>query len=146
MSRDALQRTVAWCGALLLCALVLQRYRAAGGPYFRWPATVLAHVYLGRHPQQHELEVVPKLEPLIPRGAQVTCFHPRDGQAWNDDSTYFTAIGLLPRNEVLPPVTAMAALQKSQLVEWVIAIDAPFTDSRYLEIATTEHGWLYHKH
>ncbi len=146
MSADALQRTVAWCGALLLCALLIQRYYAAGGPYFRPPVTVLDHVYLGRHPQRHELMVVPKLEPLIPRGADVTCFHPKKGRAWNDDSTYFTATGLLPRNRVLPPVTAGADVPKSEAVEWVIALDEPFPDSRYLEIAATEHGWLYHKH
>lgn len=146
MSRDALQRTVARCGAILLCALLVQRFYAAGGPYLHAPETILDHVYLGRHPQRSELMVVPQLEPLIPRGADVTCFHPKNGRAWNDDSTYFTATGLLPRNRVLPPVTAKPDVPKSQAVEWVIALDERFDDPRYLEIAATEHGWLYHKH
>ncbi len=110
MSRDAAQRIVAGLGALLLCAMLVVRYADRRPPYFAVPRTVLDHVESREHEIRDALLVIPQAEPLLPRGAEVTAFRPKNGRAWNDDSVYLTAVGLLPRQSVLPPWTASPSM------------------------------------
>lgn len=145
MSRDALRRVVAYCGAVLLCALVLQRYYAAGAPFFRAPETVLDHVWEGHHPQRNELVVVPQLAPLIPRGAQVTVLQPQNGKVWDDHLTFLTAVGLLPHHVVMHPAGAYPDRKHADLIEYVIAVDSPLNHPGYEEIAAVKNGWLYRR-
>lgn len=145
MSRDALRRGVAWCGALLLSALVVQRYSAAGAPYVQAPQTILDHVWDGHHPQRNELVVVPELAARIPRGAQVTVLQPQNGQVWDDHLTFLTAVGLLPHHDVVHPAAAKPDRRRDDLVEYLIAVDSPLNHPGYEEIAAVKNGWLYRR-
>jgi hypothetical protein len=141
MSGERAQRIVAGCGALLLCAALAHRYAVRRPPYFAAPATVLDHVDVVKHELRDALVVIPQAEPLLPRGAEVTAFRPRDGQAWNDDAVYLTAVGLLPRQSVLPPW----AVADRGGVAYVIAVGQPFQDPSYVPIAGLRGGWLYRR-
>jgi hypothetical protein len=143
MSRDVLQRVVAYGGALLLCAALLARYSARGGPYFERPRTVVDHVEAVAHPSRDALILIPQVEPLLPRGAEVTCFRPKNGQAWNDHESYLIAVGLLPHQFVLPPFTAASELRGEQVTEYVIAVGEPFDHPSYAPVAGFTSGWLY---
>ncbi|HSP13218.1 MAG TPA: hypothetical protein VLV78_00540 [Thermoanaerobaculia bacterium] len=139
MSRNAVQRIVAGCGALLLCAALIHRYAIRRPPYFAAPETVLDHADVVKHEIRDALVVIPQAEPLLPRGAEVTCFRPKNAQAWNDDAVYLTAVGLLPRQSVLPPWSAGTG----RGVEYVIAVGAPFDQPSYAPYAGFRGGWLY---
>jgi hypothetical protein len=143
MSRDALPRIVAYGGALLLSIALLSVYSARGGPYFERPRTIVDHVEASEHPSRDELILIPQVEPLLPRGAEVTCFRPKNGQAWNDHDSYLIAVGLLPHQFVLPPFTAASDLRGEQVTEYVIAIGAPFEHPSYTPVAGFTNGWLY---
>jgi hypothetical protein len=143
MSRETLQRAVAFGGSLLLCAAMVYRYSVLRPPYFAVPATLVDHASVVEHETRGALILVKQVEPLIPRGAQVTAFRPKNGQAWNDNGVYLTAVGLLPHHSVLPPWTASADRRGDQLIEYVIAVGHPFDHPSYAPIAGFPCGWLY---
>ncbi len=145
MNRERLQRIIAWCGSVLLAAALIQRLYAEGPPYLQWPRTVLDHVWEGHHPQRDVLLVVPRIEPLIPRGADVTCFHPRNGEVWMDETTYLVAVGLLPHQNVVPPYAANPDRAAKDLVEYVIAVGERLNHPGYAEVAMVKDGWLYRR-
>ena len=136
MNRDAQQRIVAFGGALLLCVAMIPIYASRRGPYFAEPRTVVDHASVREHETHAALILIPQVEPLIPRGAAVTAFRPKDGKSWNDDGVYLTAVGLLPHHSVMPPWTAGE-------IDYVIAVGAPFDDPSYAPVAGFPNGWLY---
>ncbi|HEX9161971.1 MAG TPA: hypothetical protein VF980_09730 [Thermoanaerobaculia bacterium] len=138
-----MQRAVALCGALLLCVALIFVLRERRGPYFARPLTVMDHAGVREHETREALLLIPQVEPLLPRGAEVTCFRPRKGQAWNDDGVYLTAVGLLPHQSVLPPWTAGANLRGQQVTQYVIAVGAPLDHPSYAAVAQFPQGWLY---
>ncbi len=139
MSREAGQRIVAGLGALLLCAMLIVRFADRRPPYFAIPVTVLDHVDVRKHELRDALLAIPQAEPLLPRGAEVTAFRPKDGRAWNDDAVYLTAVGLLPRQMVVPPWAASGRGG----VAYVVAIGGTFDDPSYAPMAGFRGGWLY---
>ena len=142
MSRT--ERAVLTVLALLLVAALAGRLYTRGGPYFERPQTIIDHVGRERHESRDALVLLPKVRPLLPRRAEVTCFRPLDGAAPDGDtSNFLPAIGLLPQQNVLPPFTAMNDVPRRSLVEYVIAIRVPFTHPAYKEIATFPEGRLY---
>ena len=145
MSRDALERVVAYGGALLLSLALLDRYAVRGRPYFQRPRTIVDHVDAVRHATRDALILIPQVEPLLPRGAEVTCFRPKNGQAWDDTDNYLTAVGLLPHQSVLPPFTAASNLRGEQVTEYAIVIGEPFAHPSYAPIAGFPNGWLYRR-
>ena len=114
-----------------------------GGPYFDRPATVVEHVARIKHDLRDSLLVLPLVRPMLPWGAQVTCFRPKDGKYTNDTSSFHAAVVLLPHQNVLPPFSAAEDLAKKDLVEYVIAIDEPFTHPAYHLEAEFPAGRLY---
>lgn len=143
MNRDRLQRIVALAGALLLSLALVLVYAGRRAPYFAQPATVVDHTGVRDHETRAELILLPQVEPMIPRAAEVTVFRPRNGRAWNDDGVYLAAVGLLPQHSVLPPWTAAPELRGHQLVEYVIAVGRPFDHPSYAPVAGFPNGWLY---
>ena len=139
MSREAAQQIVAWCGALLLCAALVDRYADRRAPYFAIPRTVFDHVDVRKHELRDALITLPEAEALLPRGAEVTAFRPKNGQAWNDDAVYLTAVGMLPRQSVIPPW----AVGDRGEVEYVIAVGAPFEHPSEAGLAGVQGGWIY---
>lgn len=134
---------VVWTAALLLVAALIYTWIIRRPPYFQLPRTVVDHVGVEEHPLRDVLLLLPDVEPLIPPGAQVTVFHPMDGLAQDDHDAYLTAVGLLPHHFVLPPFTANAANPRHELVEWVVAVGAPFTHPAYAPVASFPQGRLY---
>ncbi|SRR5260221_9713066 len=131
-------------GALLLTAALLVRLVTRGGPYFELPDTIVDHVSRQKHETRDALVLLPKVEPLIPRGAMVTCFHPdNSGQAQYDAPNYFAAVGALPRHIVLPPFTAGPTVPRAELIDYVIAIETPFEHPNYHVVAAFPQGRLY---
>ncbi len=142
MSRK--ERAVLGILALLLLAALAGRLYTRGGPYFERPQTIVDHVGPGKHPLHDALVLLPKVRPLLPRGADVTCFRPVDGWAPEGDTdNFFAAIGQLPYQNVLPPFTAMQTTKLQDLVPYAIAVREPFTHSDYREIAAFPEGRLY---
>jgi hypothetical protein len=130
--------------ALLLVAALAGRLYTRGGPYFERPQTIVDHVGPGKHEARDALVLLPKVRPLLPRGAEVTCFRPIDGAAPEEDTNnFFAAVGQLPHHSVMPPFTAMNDVPRKNLVEYVIAMRVPFTHPDYKEIATFPEGRLY---
>jgi len=129
--------------SVLLIAALVQIWIVRRPPYFDRPRTVVAHVGIEDHPLHDVLLLLPEVEPLIPHGAQVTVFHPKDGLAHNDHDAYLTAVGLLPHHFVLPPFTANITVPREELIEWVVAVGSPFTHPAYAPVAGFPHGWLY---
>ena len=138
------ERAVLTVLALLLVAALAGRLYTRGGPYFERPRTIIDHVGREKHESRDALVLLPKVRPLLPRGAEVTCFRPLDGAApEGDTSNFFAAVGQLPHQSVMPPFTAMNDVPRKNLVEYVIAIRVPFTHPAYKEIATFPEGRLY---
>jgi len=131
------------CTALLIAAFVM-RLVTRGGPYFARPQTIVDHVGPGKHETRDALVLLPKVEKLIPRGAEVTCFRPIEGTANADDTAnFYTAVGQLPRQQVQPPFTAMLTVPTGSLVEYVVAVGGPFDHPAYRVIAEFPEGRLY---
>ena len=142
MSR--VERAVLAVLALLLTAALAGRLYTRGGPYFERPATIVDHVGPGKHEVRDALVLLPKVRPLLPRGAEVTCFRPVDGWAPEGDTpNFFAAVGQLPYQNVMPPFTAMIGTPRPNLVEWVVAVREPFTHPDYKEVAAFPEGRLY---
>jgi len=87
--------------------------------------------------------VLPRIRPLLPRGAQVTCFRPINGEQNYDLPNFFTAVGQLPDQMVQPPFFAARDAPATSLVEYVIAIRDPFTHPAYHVVAEFPEGRLY---
>jgi hypothetical protein len=126
-----------------LCAFTIARYVERHAPYFSAPETIVDHVDKRTHDNRDLLVLLPKIEPLIPRNVEVTCFRPLAGQQQFDGPNYLAAVGLLPHRSVLPPFTAAADLPVDQLVEYVIAIREPFAHPAYRVVASYPEGTLY---
>ena len=134
MSREAVQRVVVYTCALLLAIASIVRYVQRRPPYFAAPETLVDHVGPVEHETREALIVIPQAEPLLPRGAEVTAFRPKNGQTWDDNGIYLAAVGLLPHHSVLPPWS---------LPEYVIAVGKPFENDSYTRVASFAHGALY---
>ncbi|MGZ4807748.1 MAG: hypothetical protein ACXVJO_15770 [Thermoanaerobaculia bacterium] len=144
---DALTNIAIAIGALLLVVATVVRLWMRGGPFFDAPQTIVEHVERADrevgNPLRAPLLVIPRLARFLPRGATVTSFRPLNGRAHDDSASFLTAIGQLPRNRVLPPFSAGLETPRTELVEYVIAIDGPFTHPAYRQIAEVPRGRLY---
>lgn len=147
MSSDPVPRRtearLIYAGSLLLALFLGYRLYSLGGPYFEKPRTIIDHVGTTPHETREALLVLPRAAKLLPRNAEVTCFRPRNGQAWDDDPVYLTAIGQLRRQNVLPPFTARLQSPREELIEYVIAIGEPFQHPAYAVVAEWPEGRLY---
>jgi hypothetical protein len=132
-----------FASAGLLTIALIARLISRGGPYFEGPLTIVDHVAPQPHETRDALLLLPKVTPMIPRGAFVTCFRPEKGQQHFDLPNYFTAVGGLPRQTVLPPFVASRSAPRQKLVEWVIAVRDPFTHPGYDLVAAFPEGRLY---
>jgi hypothetical protein len=140
---ERIETAVFTTAVVLLLAAMLWRYAERRPPYFAAPATVVDHVERFEHETHDVLLLIPKIAPLLPRGAEVTCFRPKDGQQHPDSPNYLTAVGLLPQQSVFPPFTAANELPREQLIEWVIAVREPFQHPAYRLVASFPEGALY---
>lgn len=135
--------------AIVGVAIVIQliafvnRLYTRGGPYFQRPLTIVDHVGPNKHDTRDALVLLPRIRPLLPRGASVTCFRPVGGRQNYDMQNFFAAVGQLPDQTVLPPFVAATDLPPSSLVEYVIAIGEPFTHPMYRIVAEYPEGRLY---
>jgi hypothetical protein len=127
---------------VLLAWALLDRLASRGAPYFERPRSAIEHAGTGGPDIAGALIALPVFEKMIPRGADVTCFRPVDGQA-HDDMNFLTAVGQLPRHRVLPPFTAGSALPKEELIEYVVAIREPFAHPHYTLVAALPEARLY---
>lgn len=145
MTRERAEQIAILLGALLLLAAFLVRLGTRGGPYFERPQTIVDHVGPDKHETRDTLILLPKVAPLIPRSAIVTCFRPYWGQMQNDIPNYFAAVGGLPKHTVWPPFAASLTTPRQELADYVIAVDAnqPFTHPYYHLVATFPEGRLY---
>ena len=143
MSRQRAEAVVIALGALLLTVALIVRLASRGSPYFDWPQTIVDHVAPEPHETRDALLLLPKVAPLIPRGGFVTCFRPEKGRQHFDVPNYFAAVGALPRHTVWPPFVAELGTPRKELVEWVIAVDDPFTHPDYQVVALFPEGRLY---
>jgi hypothetical protein len=137
------QEPVVWVATLLVCVAGVHLLADRGGPYFATPATVVDHVSRLGHDTRGALRLIPEAARLIPKDATVTAFRPKKGRAWDDHSSYLTAVGLLPYHRVLPPFTAYHETSPEALARYVLAIGEPFDHPRYEVIAGFPAGWLY---
>lgn len=138
------ERAVVTVLALLLVAALAGRLYTRGGPYLERPQTIVDRVGPIKHEVRDALVLLPKVRPLLPRGVEVTCFHPVDGAAPPEDTENFlAAVGQLPHQSVVPPFTALADVPRKNLVEYVVAVREPFTHRDYEEIAAFVEGRLY---
>jgi hypothetical protein len=143
MTRSSWVRAVVLIGVVSLAAATIVEFRTQGGPYVSRPLTIVDHVSRERHAQRATILLLRELEPLIPAGNAVAVFRPKDGRAQDDHDTYLAAVGLLPRHQVLPPFTASNLTNHADLVEWVVAVSAPFDHPHYRVVAGSPDGWLY---
>lgn len=134
------------CAALLVCGLTaahVHRLFTRGGPYWRRPATVVDHVGPTKHETRDALIALPEIAAVLPRDAHVTVFHPQDGHEQYDAANFLTAVALMPKQFVQPPFTAGLLVPRDQLVEYVVAIDGPFTHPAYKPVAGFPNAVLY---
>lgn len=127
---------------IVLVALIQLLY-TRGGPYFDRPATVVDHVFVEKHEARDALLVLPHARKLLPRGAKVACFRTLNGKWQWDVPSFHAAITELPQQTVLPAFSAADDVPKPNLVEYVIAIDGPFTHPSYRLEADFPPGRLY---
>jgi hypothetical protein len=140
--RTAEKAIVAVATLILLIAFVNRLY-TRGGPYFQLPETIVDHVGPNKHETRDALKVLPKIRPLLPRGAQVTCFRPINGAQSYDTPNFLTAVGQLPDQIVQPPFLAALDTPTASLVDYVIAIRDPFTHPAYRVVAEFPEARLY---
>jgi hypothetical protein len=140
MSRSAV---ASWAAIALLAAALMARLASRGGPYLESPRTIVDHVGPNRHETADALIILPRVAKLLPRGADVTCFRPAGGQEQYDAANFLTAVGMLPRQNVLPPFVAGLLTPRNELVEYVVAIREPFTHPAYVPIAEWPEGRVY---
>jgi hypothetical protein len=130
--------------SILLLAFFAYILYDRGGPYFDRPATIVEHVLREKHDTRDALLLLEDVRPLLPRGAQVACFSPdKEGKFRNDTAAFHAAVAALPRQFVLPPFSAAEGIPKNTLVEYVVAVDNPFTHPDYKLEAEYPTGRLY---
>lgn len=137
------ERLILVLGVLLLTGAFVVRLASRGGPYFTRPETIVDHVGPQKHETRDVLLLLPKVAPLIPRNAIVTCFRPVGGQMDFDAPDYFAAVGGLPKHTVWPPFVASLSTPRSELVDYVIAVEKPFEHPYFHVVATFPEGRLY---
>ncbi len=137
------EKAIVGAAIVILLIAFINRLYTRGGPYFQQPLTIVDHVGPNKHDTRDALVLLPRVRPLLPRGAQVTCFRPVGGQQNYDMQNFFAAVGQLPDQTVLPPFVAGADLAPSSLVEYVVAIREPFTHPMYRVVVTYPEGRLY---
>ncbi len=139
-----IEKAILSIATLVLLAAFIHRLYTRGAPYFEPPLTIVDHVGPGRHETRDALTLLPRIRPLLPRSAQVTCFRPNGlGEQNYDMPNYFAAVGQLPDQTVLPPFVAGVDVPRPSLVEYVIAVREPFTHPAYRVIAEFPEGRLY---
>lgn len=116
---------------------------ARGGPFIDKPATIVEHVSTDKHNTRDALLLLPRVRPLIPRGAKVTCFRPQNGKWTYDIAAFSAAVGQLPHQKVEPPFTAGEDSPPQDLAEYVVAVNEPFTHPSYRLVAEFPEGRLY---
>ena len=128
------ERSIVAVATFILFIAFIHRLYTRGGPYFEHPATIVDHVGPGKHETRDALVLLPKVRPLLPRGAKVTCFLPHYGEPLYNVPIFFAAVGQLPDQIVLPPGSAS---------EYVIAIKYPYIHPPYRLVAEFPEGRLY---
>ena len=116
---------------ILLIAFVNRLY-TRGGPYFARPVTIVDHVGPQKHETRDALILLPKVRPLLPRGAHVTCFEPGSSDL---SPAFFAAIGQLPLQHVVSPY--------GTLPEYIIAVGRELDNPSYRVVAEFPEGRLY---
>ena len=129
--------------SVVLAAALLWQLADRGGPYFNHPVTIVEHVARQKHDTRDALLLLPRVRPLLPRNATVTCFHPRDGKWQYDAASFHAAIGQLPQQFVLPPFSAAENIPKETMVRYVVALETPFTNPSYRLVKEFPDGRLY---
>lgn len=142
-NRDTIEKTILAAATLVLFAAFINRLYTRGGPYAEQPQTIVDHVGPTKHETRDALILLPRIRPLLPSGAQLTCFRPVDGSEHYDMANFFTAVGQLPDQTVLPPFVAGLTVAPADRVEYVIAIREPFTHPAYRVVAEFPEGRLY---
>jgi hypothetical protein len=138
-----IEKAILGLATLILLIAFIHRLYTRGGPYFQLPETIVDHVGPNQHETRDALMVLPRIRPLLPRGAQVTCFRPINGDQNYDVPNYFAAVGQLPDQIVQPPFFAAQDVPTTSLIEYVIAIRTPFTHPAYHLVAEFPEGRLY---
>ena len=123
--------TTAWLGSLLIVAMTVLYYQGRAGGILQRPATVMDHVGRSYHEWRRPLLLVPAVRGAMPRGATVSVFEPRNGEAPKEDSNFLIAAGLLPQHIGLPAFAADRSTPPENLPEYVVAIGSPFQHPRY---------------
>lgn len=137
------EKSIVAVSLFLLFIAFIRRLETRGGPYFELPATIVDHVGPGRHENRDALMLLPRVRPLIPRGATVTCFRPVNGRQQYDSTNFLAAVGQLPAQTVLPPFAASLDTPRTSLVDYVVAIREPFIHPAYRLVAEFPEGRLY---
>jgi hypothetical protein len=141
--RRSAEFLVIGAAVVLLAAALLGRLYSRGGPYFARPLTIVDHTGPIKHDTADALHLLPRVEPLLPRGATVTCFRPHDGEQQFDMANYFAAVGGLPHQQVWPPFTASRDMKCKDVVDYVVAVGSPFVHPCFAQIAEFPEGRLY---
>ena len=126
------EKLIVAIATLILLIAFVNRLYTRGGPYFARPETIVDHVGPNKHETRDALMLLPKVRPLLPRGARVTCFEPGGADLSPD---FFAAVGQLPLQRVVSPY--------GDLPEYIIAIRKPFDNPAYRVIAEFPEGRLY---
>lgn len=138
-----IEKAILAAATLVLFAAFINRLHTRGGPYMEQPQTIVDHVGPNKHETRDALILLPRIRPMLPRGAQVTCFRPVDGSENYDMQNFFAAVGQLPNQAVVPPFLAGLTVAPADRVEYVIAIREPFTHPAYRLVAEFPEGRLY---
>ena len=141
--RDKAERVVILLASMALLIALIHLVWDRGGPYFEPPTTIVEHVFRTKHDVRDVLVLLPKVRPLLPRGATVTCFRPVNGKFVYDLPNFNAAIGQLPHQVVIPPFSAAEDIPRKTLVQYVIAVNEPFTHPAYRLVAEFPEGRLY---
>jgi hypothetical protein len=126
------EKAIVAAATLVLLIAFLARLYTRGGPYFERPETIVDHVGPTKHETRDALALLPKVRPLLPRGARVTCFRPN---ANDPNPDFFAAVGQLPQQTVVPSTDTSA--------EYAVVIWVPIQGSRYRLLASFYEGRLY---
>ena len=140
-ARDRARRIIITLAAIVSIAFTVRRFHWLGGPYFDFfPPTIQDHVWPARFPSADAILLCREAEPLLPRGAEVTVVAP--AQAPNYDQTHWlTALGLLPRQNAVPP--DLEGSNRDELTDFVIAIGDPLPHPAYRLVKQFPEGALY---
>ncbi|HMC21530.1 MAG TPA: hypothetical protein VKL19_06765 [Thermoanaerobaculia bacterium] len=138
-----IEKTIIALATLILLIAFVNRLYTRGGPYFQLTQTIVDHVGPNKHETRDALVLLPKIRPLLPRGAQVACFRPINGAQNYDTPNFLTAIGQLPDQKVQPSFFASLDTPSASLVDYVIAVRDPFTHPAYHIVAEFPEGRLY---